>query len=500
MSNHLDFLSTASRQFLERQHGHFINGQWTSGGTTLPVLDPANGQTISAIARAGAADIDASVQAAHAALHAPDWRGLPTPGRERLLLALADAIDANAEMLAQLESLDTGMPLGFAKLNVMGAAGVFRHMAGWASKISGQTFDVKMPIPGSQFFACTMKEPVGVVGAIVPWNVPLMMAAWKLAPALAAGCTVVFKPAEDACLTALALAGLMEGLGKTAGFPAGVVNVVTGLGSEAGEALVRHPLVAKISFTGSTQTGKHINRLASETVKRVTLELGGKSPCIVFDDADIEQAIAGAANAIFTHAGQICVAASRLYVQRKVFEQVAEGVARHADNLAMGAGLNPATQMGPLINARQQARVQGYVDGAQQSGAERLTRRRETPAEGFFVAPTVFAGVAQHDALVQEEIFGPVLAVLPFDDLDEAAQLANDCAYGLAACVWSNDLRRIHQLLPRLECGKVSVNTEGFPYPALPEGGTKASGFGRDLGYESLAGYLESKSVLMKVA
>jgi len=496
MSSNLDFLSPPSRQFLERQHGHLINGQWTCGGATLPVLDPANGQPISAIASAHEAEIDAAVQAAHAALHAPAWRTLPPPERERMMLALADKIDANAELLAQLESLDTGMPLGFAKLNVIGAAGVFRYMAGWASKISGQTFDVKMPIADSQFFACTLKEPVGVVGAIVPWNVPLMMAAWKLAPALAAGCTVVFKPAEDACLTALALAGLFE----QAGFPAGVVNVVTGLGSQAGQALVRHPLVAKISFTGSTRTGQHINRLATDTLKRVTLELGGKSPSIVFDDANIDQAIVGAANAIFTHAGQICVAASRLYVQRNVFEQVVQGVARHADNLLMGAGLNPATQMGPLINARQQARVQGYVQRAQENGAERLTRRTEAPAEGFFVAPAVFAGVQQHDALVQEEIFGPVLAVLPFDDVDEAAMLANDCPYGLAACVWSNDVRRIHQLLPRLKCGKVSVNTEGFPYPALPEGGTKASGFGRDLGRESLEGYLDTKSVLMKVA
>jgi len=489
-------LSAVNRQFLARQHGHFIDGKWQHDSTTLPVLDPSNGQAISTIARAGEAQIDAAVHAAHRAMHAPDWRGLSPLMRERLLLALADKMDANTERLAELESLDTGMPIGFAKLNVMGAAGVFRYMAGWASKIGGHTFDVKMPIPNSQFFACTLKEPVGVVAAIVPWNVPLMMAAWKLAPALAAGCAVVFKPAEDACLTALTLADLIA---ETA-FPAGAINVVTGTGSEAGEALVKHPLVSKITFTGSTRTGQHINRLASDTVKRVTLELGGKSPSIVFDDADIDAAIVGAANAIFTHAGQICVAGSRLYVQRRVFEQVAEGVARHADALTIGAGLDPSAQLGPLINARQQMRVQGYIQRARASGATALTRRNAIPDQGFFVAPTVFAGVQQHDALVQEEIFGPVLAVLPFDELDEVAALANDCAYGLAACVWSNDLRRIHQLLPQLECGKVSINTEGFPYPALPEGGTKASGFGRDLGFESLQGYLNTKSVLMKVA
>jgi len=495
-SHYLSRLSPATRRFIGEAHGHFIDGQWEFSDATLPVLDPSSGQIISTIASAGEQEIHAAVSAAHAALHDKAWRGLPALQRERLMLALAEKIDTNAAWLAELESLDTGMPLAFAQLNVAGAIGVLRHMAGWASKISGQTLDVKMPMPDSQFFACTLKEPVGVVGAIVPWNVPLMMAVWKLAPALAAGCTVVLKPAEDACLAALALARLAA----EAGFPAGVVNVVTGPGSIAGEALVRHPLVSKISFTGSTQTGKHIGRLAADGIKRVTLELGGKSPTIIFDDADIGQAIIGAANAIFTHAGQICVAASRLYVQRRVFEEVAQGVARHADNLAIAPGLDPACQLGPLINARQQARVQGYIQQAQENGSECLTLRRETPAEGFFVAPAVFADVAQQDALVQEEIFGPVLAVLPFDEPDEAAALANACPYGLAACVWSNDLRRVHQLLPLLKCGKVSVNTEGFPHPALPEGGTKASGFGRDLGRESLEGYLETKSVLMKVA
>ncbi|KQV22605.1 aldehyde dehydrogenase [Pseudomonas sp. Root329] len=495
-SNDYSRLSPAARAFIEHTHGHFIDGQWQAPTASIAVLDPSSGHQISAIGAGNAADIDAAVQAAHRAFNQPSWRGLSPLDRERLILRLADLIEANMALLAQVESVDNGMPLGFAEINVGGAAGVLRYMAGWPSKIVGETVDVKMPFPGSQFFAYTAREAVGVVGAIVPWNVPLMMAIWKLAPALAAGCTVVLKPAEDASLTALILADLIQ----QAGFPNGVVNIVTGYGAEAGEALVRHPLVAKISFTGSTETGKYINRLATDSLKKVTLELGGKSPTIVFDDADMEQAIRGAASAIFTNSGQICVAGARLYVQRRVYEQVLEGVARRADSLQLGAGLNAGSQMGPLINARQFERVQGYVQRAVQGGASLITQGRSPQGEGFFAAPAVLADVKQGDALVQQEIFGPVLAVLPFDELEEAAMLANDTAYGLAASVWSRDLSRIHRLVPLLKCGKVSVNTEGFPYPALPEGGTKQSGFGRDLGREGLDGYLESKTVLVRVS
>ncbi|MNZ06965.1 Phenylacetaldehyde dehydrogenase [compost metagenome] len=493
-SNDYSRLGQAARQFLDRDHGHFIDGEWVAGASTIAVIDPANAVQVSAIAAGGVAEIDAAVQAAHRAFHHPAWRNLPPLERERLMLRLASLIEESAELLAQVESVDNGMPEWFAQINVGGAAGVLRYMAGWPSKIVGDTVDVKMPFPG-QFFAYTSREPVGVVGAIVPWNVPLMMAIWKLAPALAAGCTVVLKPAEDSSLTALILADLI----RQAGFPNGVVNIVTGQGREAGEALVTHPLVSKISFTGSTATGKHINRLATDSLKKVTLELGGKSPTIVFDDADLEQAIAGAANAIFTNAGQICVAGARLYVQRGIYEQVLEGVARQADTIALGAGLNPGSQMGPLINARQRERVQGYVDGAVARGGELVTQRRLQGETGYYVAPAVVAGLSQGDALVQEEVFGPVLAVQPFDDLEEAAALANDTVYGLAACVFSQNINRVHQLLPKLKSGKVSVNHAGFPYPALPEGGTKQSGFGRDLGRESLDGYLDSKTVLMQV-
>src|SRR6218665_2061190 len=340
--NNYSALDQQARRFLDRAHGFFIDGQWQAASTSIEVLDPSSAEAICSIGAGGAAQIDAAVESAHRAFQHPSWRGLAAPERERLMLRLAELIEANSNLLAQIESVDNGMPLGFAQINVGGAAGVLRYMAGWPSKIVGDTVDVKMPFPGSQFFAYTTREAVGVVGAIVPWNVPLMMAIWKLAPALAAGCTVVLKPAEDASLTALVLADLIS----QAGFPPGVVNIVTGYGREAGEALVRHPLVAKISFTGSTETGKHINRLATDTLKKVTLELGGKSPTIVFADADLEQAIAGAANAIFTNSGQICVAGSRLYEQRGIFDQVVEGVARHADRLVMGAGLDPGPPPG----------------------------------------------------------------------------------------------------------------------------------------------------------
>jgi phenylacetaldehyde dehydrogenase len=489
-------LSQPAQIFLDRIHGHFIDGQWHAPASTLAVLDPSSGLQISAIGAGGAAEVDMAVQAAHYAFSNPTWRDLPPLERERLMLRLADLIDANALELAQIESVDNGMALGFAHMNVWAASQLLRYTAGWASKIVGDTVDVKMPIPDSQFFAYTSREAVGVVGAIVPWNVPLMMAIWKLAPVLATGCTLVLKPAEDASLTSIMLADLIA----QAGFPAGVVNIVTGLGREAGEALVRHPLVNKISFTGSTETGKHINRLATDTLKKVTLELGGKSPTLIFDDADLTKASLGAANAIFTNSGQICVAGSRLYVQRSVFDQVVESVARHADQLVIGAGLTPTSQIGPLINARQAKRVSGYVRRARDAGATLVTRRNAIESEGgFFVAPTVIAGISQQNAIVQEEIFGPVLAVLPFDDLDEAIALANDTVYGLAASVWSENISRVHQVIPRLKSGKVAVNTEGFPHPALPEGGTKQSGFGRDMGFESLDGYLETKSVLVKI-
>jgi phenylacetaldehyde dehydrogenase len=491
-------LGAATHAFIDRSHHHFINGEWFKlPGPVLAVVDPASGEPFSEIAAGGADAVDAAVQAAHAALNAPLWRALGPQGREQALLRFAELIDAHADTLAEIETLDNGMPYWLARRMVIpGAMNVLRYMAGWPTKITGQTVDVGAPMPDAQFFGYTTREPVGVVAAIVPWNMPLMMAVWKIAPALAAGCTLVLKPAEDASLTALYLAGLAA----QAGFPPGVFNVVTGRGAEAGEALVRHALVSKVTFTGSTRIGKHINRIATDTLKKVTLELGGKSPTLIFDDADLERAIVGAANSIFLNSGQICVAGSRLYVQRNVYDQVVEGIARHADALTVGAGMGADTRLGPLINARQRDHVLHSVIQARNHGATCLTRRTTLETgSGFYVPPVVLAVASQNSALVQEEIFGPVLAVLPFTDEEQVLTLANDSAYGLAATVWSRDIARIHRVLPQIRCGKVSVNTEGFPYPALPEGGCKQSGFGRDLGPEGLDGYLETKSVLIQV-
>lgn len=491
-------LGFATRAFIDQSHSHFINGiSCSSQGPSLAVLDPASGKPFSEIAAGAEEAVNSAVMAAHVAFNAKTWREIGPQGRERTLLRFAELIEAHADTLAEIETLDNGMPYWLARHMVIpGAVNVLRYMAGWPTKIAGQTVDIGAPMPNAQFFGYTTREPVGVVGAIVPWNMPLMMAIWKIAPALAAGCTLVLKPAEDASLTALYLARLAS----EAGIPPGVINVVTGRGAEAGEALVRHPLVSKITFTGSTRVGQHINRIATDSLKKVTLELGGKSPTLIFDDADLDKAILGAANSIFLNSGQICVAGSRLYVQRGVYDQVVEAVARHADSLVIGAGMEADTKLGPLINARQRDQVLNSVVQAREHGAVSLTQRKTLEIDGgFYVPPVVLAVANQGGALVQEEIFGPVLAVLPFTDEEEAVALANDSAYGLAATVWSRDIGRVHRVVPKIRCGKVSVNTEGFPYPALPEGGCKQSGFGRDLGPAGLEGYLETKSVLIQV-
>lgn len=497
-TNDYGCLGMATRAFINQNHSHFINGIWfPSEGSSLAVFDPASGEPFCEIAAGGADAVDAAVRAAHVAFNAKTWREMGPQGRELTLLRFAELIDAHADTLAEIETLDNGMPYWLARHMVIpGSVNVLRYMAGWPTKIAGQTVEVGAPMANAQFFGYTTREPVGVVGAIIPWNMPLMMAIWKIAPALAAGCTLVLKPAEDASLTALYLARLAS----QAGIPQGVFNVVTGRGKEAGEALVRHPLVSKITFTGSTRVGKHINRIATDNLKKVTLELGGKSPTLIFEDADLDRAILGAAHSIFLNSGQICVAGSRLYVQRGVYDRVVEGIARHADSLVVGAGMEADTKLGPLINARQRDQVLQSVIQAQDHGAVCLTQRKSLEIDGgFYVPPAVLAVANQDAALVQEEIFGPVLAVLPFTDEEEAVALANDNAYGLAATVWSHDVGRVHRVVPQIRCGKVSVNTEGFPYPALPEGGCKQSGFGRDLGPAGLEGYLETKSVLIQV-
>jgi len=499
LANDLSQLLARSRAFLERGCDLFIDNSWhpSSGRQRLPVIDPSSGQVVSEIAAGGAQDIDFAVATATRALVDERWRNSSPADREGLLRRLADLIGAHADFLAEIETVDTGMPLWMARdLELPGAQDVLRYMSGWSSKIAGQTVEVKVPIPNAQFFGYTTKEPVGVVGAIIPWNVPLMLAVWKLAPALAAGCTIVIKPAEQASLSVLLLAELAA----EAGFPPGVVNVVTGTGAEAGDALVRHGGIAKLTFTGSTATGRQIAQEAGRSLKRLTLELGGKSPQIVFADADLDRATPAIANSIFLHSGQICVAGSRLYVQRTRYGEMLARLSDYVKTLVIGPGLSPHTRLGPLISAEQQKRVLAYVDGAIADGAHSLTNNSRVDGPGFYVGPTLLTQVRQTMSIVQEEVFGPVLTIMPFDDLDEAVMLANGTSFGLAASVWSSSLSTVHTVVPRLRCGKVTVNTDSIPYPSLPEGGVKDSGYGRDLAEEALASFLDTKAVLVRYA
>ncbi|MER8421074.1 aldehyde dehydrogenase family protein [Mesorhizobium sp. M1329] len=489
-------LSDETRRVLDQGARMLIGGEWVTVGArrSIPVLDPSSGQEISALVAGTAADVDAAVGAAKAAFDGI-WASKGPGEREALIRKWADLVEGNAMLLAQLETVDVGMPLWMAtNLNVQGTLGSIRYMSGWPTKISGRTVDIGLPIPDAEFFGYTVREPIGVIGAIIPWNVPLMLAAWKIAPALAAGCTIVVKPSENACLSVLVLADL----GRQAGIPDGVINVVTGYGQEAGEALVRHPDVSKITFTGSTGTGIRIAKAAAEGVKKITLELGGKSPQVLFDDANLDQAIPGVANGIFLNSGQICVAGSRLYVQRSIFEQTVERLAQLADKLRVGPGLLETTQIGPVVSAAQRDKVAGYIASAEAEGASIASGSGNLNAEGFYVRPTVITDAKQSMKVAREEIFGPVLTVIGFDEFDEGVSLANDSVYGLAACVWTQDLSKAMRFVKRIKTGKVAVNSDPIPYPALPEGGRKASGYGRDLGEEAIDGFLETKSVLIR--
>jgi phenylacetaldehyde dehydrogenase len=483
------------QEFLRSTPAHVVGGtkRPSASGEEIEVVDPSTGDVISHIARGRAEDVNAAVQAADTALRSSSWTNASPATRESLLHRLATLIDENNETLALLESLDIGMPLPLSRnLDIAGAADVVRYMAGWPTKIAGRTLTFESP-GGNRAMGHTRREPVGVVGGIIPWNVPFMLAIWKVAPALAAGCTVVLKPAEDASLTALFLGDLV----LEAGFPPGVVNIVTGTGPEAGQPLTEHPLVSKIFFTGSTTTGIAVGRAAASHAKAVSLELGGKSPTIIFADADLEAASAGAAESIFLNSGQICVAGSRLYVQKNAYDDVVNRVASLASKHVVGGGLDPTTTLGPVISRRHKERVDGYIDAAENGGAE-LISSHTVPEQGFFVAPTIVTGAEHGAAITQEEVFGPVLSVYPFDDEADVLQAANGTPYGLAATVWTSSIGHAEAMIDGLECGKISVNSPGFPYPGLPEGGKKASGYGRDLGPESLDGYLHSKSVIFE--
>lgn len=482
-----------------RRHGNFVDGREVEpgSGAYLPVVDPATELTIAEAPDSAAADVELAVQAAQRAFDSQAWSGMRPADRERLLFRLSLLIEEHADELSALETLQSGKLNGLARAIDVGSGAEFvRYMAGWATKLKGQTLQNSIAVPpGARYFTYTLREPVGVVGAIVPWNFPLAIALWKVAPALAAGCTVVLKPSEETPLTALRLAELaME-----AGFPPGALNVVCGRGAGAGAALAAHASLGKITFTGSTPVGRSIGHAAIENMTRFTLELGGKSPLIVLADADPQEAAAGAAMGIFFHQGQVCTASSRILVHRSRYQEVTDALGRAAAGMKIGSGFDPEAQLGPLVSKRHFDRVMGYVDGARQQGAAVVTGGARALEGGCFMQPTVFADVDPQMRIVREEVFGPVAVVMPFDTEDEAVRLANDTPYGLSASVWSHDLSAVHRIVPRLRAGTVWVNAHNMLDNNLPFGGVKGSGMGRDLGRAAIESCTELKSVCMSV-
>jgi phenylacetaldehyde dehydrogenase len=481
-----------ARAFAASRHQLFIGGQWVEplDGGRFETHDPATGTHLADIAEAREADADAAVAAARRAMDNPEWTEMKPAVRARLINRLADALEANIDEFAALETLDNGMPVRDARFfHIPHAIEVLRYNAGWATKLNGESISLSGP---GTWHAYTVREPVGVVAQIVPWNAPLAMAASKIAPALAAGCAVILKPAEETPLTALRLAHLVAEIG----FPDGVFNLLTGFGETAGAALTAHPGVDKVTFTGSTEVGRLILRAAGGNFKRVTLELGGKTPVIVLPDADAARAVEGAARSIFTNAGQVCNAGSRLFIHERHFDEVVEGVARIADSMKIGSGLDTDTQMGPVISQAQRDRVRGYVRQGVDAGATLRAGGREIGGDGYFVSPTILTGTEPAMAVRHEEIFGPVLCAMSFgdEDLDRIAADANATDYGLGAVIWTNNLSAAHRLARKLKAGTVRVNGGGLD-PALPFGGFKQSGWGRENGREGIDAYTETKAI-----
>jgi phenylacetaldehyde dehydrogenase len=491
-------LSDKTTAFLSRDRRLFIDDDWVdaASGKTFPVYNPATGHVLAQVAEADREDVDRAVRAARRAFDGGPWRKTTGSQRGRLMWKLADLLEQHLEEFAELESIDNGKPLAVARVaDVPLAVDLFRYMGGWATKMTGTTIPWSLP---TDFLSYTLREPVGVVGQIIPWNFPLLMAAWKLGPALASGCTIVLKVAEQTPLSALRLGELIQ----EAGFPKGVVNILAGYGETAGAALAAHNDVDKVAFTGSTEVGKLIVRAAAGNLKKVSLELGGKSPTIIFGDADVDAAIPGAASAIFFNHGQCCCAGSRLYAHKKVFDRVLEGVAAEAKKIKVGSGLDPSTNMGPLVSDEQFQRVTGYIDAGVKEGATVVTGGKKAGTNGgYFVEPTVFTNTRPTMKVVQEEIFGPVVCAESFDDndLEAVARQANDTLYGLAASIWTKDISKAHKLASMIRSGTVWINCHNVFDASLPFGGYKQSGWGREMGGEVLANYTEIKAVTTKL-
>jgi acyl-CoA reductase-like NAD-dependent aldehyde dehydrogenase len=467
----------------------FIDGQWVDArsGATFRTINPATEEPLTEVAEGGAEDIDLAVKAARRAFDAGPWAKMSASDRGRILWKIGDLLEANVQEIGRVETLDQGKTITEStRVDVPLAADCFRYFAGWATKIEGETIPVRAPS-----LNYTLREPLGVVGAITPWNFPILMAAWKIAPALAAGNCVVLKPAKETPLTAL----LVAEMAQEAGLPPGVLNVVPGRGTVAGQALVSHPMVSKIAFTGSTEVGRDIMRRGTDTLKRLTLELGGKSPHIVFADADLDAAVRGASTGIFYNKGEVCTAGSRLFLEDGVHDAFVDRLQSQVGKLVQGDPLDPKTRLGPQVSEAQMRTVLGYVDAGKKEGARLVCGGERPPGRGYFVRPTVFTGVRNDMTLAREEIFGPVLAVLRFKDLEEVLATANDTIYGLAAGVWTRDIKKAHRAARLLQAGTVWINSYGLYDSAMPFGGVKQSGFGRELGREGLLEYTRTKSV-----
>ncbi|MCQ4121021.1 aldehyde dehydrogenase family protein [Rhodococcus tibetensis] len=488
--------SSTVTEFLKNPVHHLIDGQNVPSvsGESFATFNPCNGDPLAQVAFGGNHDVDNAVASARRALDGP-WGRMTPAQRSKILWRLGDLLEERVADFALVEALDNGKPLTYARLvDVPLAADWFRYMAGWPTKLEGTTIPITSAAAPGSYFAYTVRERVGVVAAIVAWNFPLLLAAWKLAPALAAGNTVILKPAEQTPLSAALLGDVL----REAGVPDGVVNIVQGFGETVGAALTAHPGVDKVSFTGSTEVGRRIVGAARGNLKKVTLELGGKSPNIVFDDADIDAAIEGAAMAIFFNQGEACEAGSRLLVQSKVYDRVVEGVARIASELKVGDSLDPDSQMGPVVSEKQLSTVLGYLESGRAEGATAVAGGGRKGDIGYFVQPTVLVDTTPTMRVVKEEIFGPVVTVSRFDDVDDVLATANDTDYGLAAGVWTSDVSKAHTVAARLSAGTVWINSYHVLDPALPFGGYKQSGWGREHGSSALDAYTETKTVIVK--